>query len=104
MTFGVAFAVMVAATWAGVAVGHRDSYWAATPATCGDAIDEPFITWLAESLVAQSEAMSAPGANRSRQVPTLENGARASPASLAPTTSACVTRDGEARQESAPLP
>ena len=50
-TFGVAPATTAAATCAGVAAGFAERYNAATPATCGDAMDVPPIYAVAESLV-----------------------------------------------------
>lgn len=47
--------------------------------------------------------MSSPGANRSRQVPTLENVDRASLIRVEPTVIAAVTRAGEKLHALAPL-
>ena len=49
-TFGVAPPTIADATCVGVAVGFADKYRAATPATCGDAIDVPPIYMVAVSL------------------------------------------------------
>jgi len=53
--------------------------------------------------VNQSEVMSFPGANRSTQDPELENEARMSLLSVAPTVMAVETRDGENWHASLPL-
>lgn len=60
------------ATAAGVAVGCCCNTWAATPATCGLAIDVPLMVLTAVSPVYQAELMELPGANTSRQEPKLE--------------------------------
>ena len=44
-------------------------YNAATPATCGEAIEVPEIVFVAVSLVYQAEVIEEPGAKISRQVP-----------------------------------
>ena len=68
-TPGVAAATTAAFTWAAVSVGSIASLSAATPATCGDAIEVPLSTAVAVSLVFQALVMPTPGAKRSRQVP-----------------------------------
>src|SRR5262245_24220954 len=50
---------------------------------------------LAVSLLIVAEVMSTPGANRSKQLPTLENTARASVPEVAPTVIASATRGGD---------
>ena len=65
-------------TCAGVADGFEPRYSAATPATCGVAIDVPLIVLVAVSLVFQAEVMSRPGAKMSVHVPKFENDERAS--------------------------
>lgn len=74
-------------------------YWAATPATCGVAIDVPLIVAVAVFEVCPAERMSAPGAKRSRHLPTLEDPSedvhRASIEVVAPTVSAAATRAGD---------
>ncbi len=56
-------------TVAGEALGLLWRYSAATPATCGVAIEVPLMVFVAVSLVFQAEVMLEPGAKRSRQVP-----------------------------------
>jgi hypothetical protein len=58
-------------------------------------MDVPLRVALAVLLVFQAETILTPGANRSRQLPKLENVARASLASVAPTVTAAATRAGE---------
>ena len=67
--FCVALAVIVPATVAGDAAGLPCRYKAATPATCGVAIDVPLIVFVAVSDVCQDDRIPEPGANRSRQLP-----------------------------------
>ncbi len=94
----VAVFLMVSATSSVEAVGSVSRYSAATPATCGAAIEVPLIVLVALSLVYHAEVMLCPGANRSRQLPKLENEARASPEVEAPAVSAASTRAGEKLQ------
>ena len=68
----------VLVTSAGVAVGLDDKYSAATPATCGDAIDVPDNDATRVVLPMNAEVMLWPGAKMSTQVPQLENDARES--------------------------
>ena len=65
----VALVVIALATVAGEAAGAPCRYSAATPATCGVAIDVPLIVFVAVSDVYQLDVMLEPGAKRSRQVP-----------------------------------
>jgi hypothetical protein len=65
----VALLVNALATALGDLVGLLCRYKAATPATCGAAIDVPLIVKVAVSLVCQAEMMLTPGAKRSRQLP-----------------------------------
>src|SRR6266511_45284 len=67
---------------------------AAAPATCGVAIEVPLMVLVAVSLVIQDEVMLTPGAKMSTQVPKLENEARLSLMSVAPTVIAAGTRAG----------
>jgi hypothetical protein len=97
----VADDVSAEATSAGVMLGVLDNNTAATPATCGDAIDVPEIVLVAVVEVFQAEVIEDPGANRSRHVPKFEYDARASVLVVAPTVSACATRLGDDRQASA---
>ena len=67
--FGVASAISVLATCAGVAAGFAARTSAAAPATCGGAIDVPLMVLVAVSFVFQAEVMAEPGAKMSVQVP-----------------------------------
>lgn len=69
----------------------------------GVAIDVPLMVLVAVSLVFHAEVMLWPGTKISRQVPMLENDARASVLVVAPTVMAEPTRAGEVLQASAPL-
>ena len=68
---------------------------AATPATCGEAIEVPLRVAIALVAVYQAEVMELPGAKRSRHFPKLEYDARESELSVAPTVIALATRAGE---------
>ncbi len=65
----VAAPVIAVATAAGAAVGCACRYKAATPVTCGVAIEVPLMVLVAVLLVYQADVMLDPGANRSRQEP-----------------------------------
>ena len=79
-----------------VAEGLAWRYSAATPATCGEAIDVPFHPpWVHVSQVLTVDVMLTPGANMSRHVPKFENDARASVLLVAPTVSAFGVLAGE---------
>lgn len=82
-------------TVAGEAPGFVSRNSAATPATCGAAIDVPEIVFVAVSLVFQAEVMLEPGAKISRQVPKFEKDERASVLVVEPTVIALATRAGE---------
>src|SRR6185369_5027964 len=69
---------MPAATVAGDAVGFVSRNNAATPVTCGVAIEVPEIVLVAVSLVFHDDVMLLPGAKMSKQVPKFENEERAS--------------------------
>ncbi|MDX6720335.1 MAG: hypothetical protein QOJ63_2589 [Solirubrobacteraceae bacterium] len=97
----VAEAFTTPETVAGEAAGLPCRYSAATPATCGVAIDVPLIVLVAVSDVYQEDWMLDPGANRSTQVPKFENDERASVDVAAATVSALATRAGEVAQASA---
>ena len=56
----------------GVAAVLFARYSAATPATCGVAIEVPLMVLVAVLLVYQAEVIDEPGAKMSRQVPKLE--------------------------------
>ena len=96
--FGVEPLMMAAATVAGEAVGFVSRNKAATPATCGEAIDVPEIVFVAVSLVLQEDVMLEPGAKISTQVPKLENEERASLVVVEPTVSAFGARAGDTLQ------
>ena len=87
-----------AATVAGEAVGFVSRNNAATPATCGVAIDVPEMVFVAVSLVRQAEVMLLPGAKMSTQVPKFENEERASLVVVEPTVIAFAVRAGETLQ------
>jgi hypothetical protein len=90
--------MIAAVTVAGEAVGFVSRNNAATPATCGDAIDVPEIVFVAVSLVRQVEVMLLPGAKMSTQVPKFENDERASLVVVEPTVIAFGARAGETLQ------
>jgi hypothetical protein len=70
-TFAVAAFTMAFRTCEGLAVWPC-KYRAATPATCGVAMDVPLIVFVAVSLVLHADVIDEPGANRSRQEPMFE--------------------------------
>src|SRR4030095_1239810 len=76
--FSVALLMIAAVTVAGEAVGFVSRNKAATPVTCGVAIDVPEMVFVAVSLVLHADVMPLPGAKMSRQVPKLENEERGS--------------------------
>src|SRR6266576_3994921 len=84
----VAREVMADATWLGDALGTRCKYAAATPVTCGAAIDVPLRVLVAGLLFHHAEMMSCPGANRSRHDPNFENKEQASDEVEAPSVRA----------------
>jgi len=94
-TLGVALEVIQVLVCAGVLFGLFALTRAATPATCGVAIEVPLIVFVAVFDPIQSEVMEDPGANTSRQVPKLEKEERASVFVVAPTVMAFGTRAGE---------
>jgi hypothetical protein len=98
--FGVELLMIAAATVAGEALGFVSRNNAATPATCGDAIDVPEIVLVAVSLVRHAEVMLLPGAKMSRHVPKIENDERASVVDDEPTVIALATRAGDVVQAS----
>ena len=93
--FGVELLISAVVTCAGVALGLLARYSAATPATCGDAIEVPLMVLVAVVLVYQAEVIDEPGAKMSRQVPKLENDERASVLVVEPTVIADGARAGE---------
>src|SRR5215212_9582971 len=76
--FGVELLMIAAVTVAGEALGFVSRNNAATPATCGVAIDVPEMVLVAVSLVLQDDVMLLPGAKMSTHVPKFENEERAS--------------------------
>jgi hypothetical protein len=89
---------MAAVTVAGEAVGLTSRNNAATPVTCGVAIDVPEIVFVAVSLVFHDEVMLLPGAKMSTHVPKFENEERASVVVVEPTVIALAVRAGETLQ------
>ncbi len=87
-------------TVAADAVEFPCRYSAATPATCGDAIDVPLMVFVAVSLVYQAEVMLDPGAKISTHDPKFENEDLASPFVVEPTVRALAARAGEELQAS----
>jgi len=87
--------VIAAVTVAGDAPGLVSKNRAATPATCGVAIEVPEIVFVAVSLVFQDEVMLEPGAKTSTHVPKFENDERASVLVVDPTVIALGSRAGE---------
>ena len=94
---------IAAVTVAGDAPGFVSKNSAATPATCGVAIEVPEIVCVAVSLVLYDERMLEPGAKISTQDPKFENDERASVSAVDPTVIALATRAGEKLQVSALL-
>src|ERR1044072_1928885 len=92
--------MMAAATVAGEAPGLLSKNKAATPATCGVAMEVPEIVLVAVSLVFQDEVMLDPGAKISTHVPKLEKDERASVLVVEPTVMALPTRAGDEVQAS----
>jgi len=80
---------------AGVEVGKRPINTAATPATCGDAIEVPEMVLVAEALPIQADVMLEPGAKISTQVPVFEKVDLASVVVVDPTVMAFTARAGE---------
>ena len=87
--------IIAAVTAAGDAPGVVSRKSAATPATCGVAIEVPEIVLVAVSLVLQADVMLEPGAKISTQVPKFENDDRASELVVEPTVMAFGARAGE---------
>src|SRR4029079_10404889 len=94
----VALLTIAAVTVAGDAVGFVSRNNAATPVTCGVAIDVPEIVFVAVSLVRHAEVMLLPGAKMSTQVRKFENDERASVIVVEPTVIAAAVRAGETLQ------
>jgi hypothetical protein len=91
----VALLMIAAVTVAGEAPGFVSKKRAATPATCGEAIEVPEIVLVAVSLVRHAEVILEPGAKMSTHVPKFENDERASELVVEPTVIALATRAGE---------
>ena len=85
-------------TVAGELPGFASKNSAATPATCGVAIEVPEIVFVAVLLVFHDEVMFDPGAKISTQVPKFEKDERASVLVVEPTVMALATRAGEELQ------
>ena len=96
--FGVELLMIAAVTVAGEADGLVSRNKAATPATCGVAIDVPEIVLVAVSLVLHDDVILLPGAKISTQVPKFENDERASVIVVEPTVIALAARAGELLQ------
>lgn len=90
--------MIAAVTVAGDAPGFVSKNRAATPETCGVAIEVPEIVLVPVSLVLEAEVMPEPGANKSTHVPKFENDERASVLVVDPTVIALSTRAGEKSQ------
>src|SRR5690606_35960511 len=61
--------ISAVATWLGVALGLPARYSAATPATCGDAIEVPLMVLVDELLLCQAAVIDEHGAKMSRPEP-----------------------------------
>ena len=96
--FGVELLMIAAVTVAGDAPGFVSRNNAATPATCGDAIDVPEIVFVAVSLVLHADVILLPGAKMSTHVPKFENEERVSLVVVEPTVIALAARAGETLQ------
>ena len=77
------------------AEGFACLYKAATPATCGEAIEVPLSVAVAVSDENHDDKIPEPGANRSRHVPKFENDERASVVVVEPTVIAFAARAGD---------
>lgn len=76
-------------------VGFADNTSAATPATCGVAIEVPEMVFVAVFDLCHAEVMLDPGAKRSTHDPKFEYDARASALVVAPTVNGEAARAGE---------
>jgi hypothetical protein len=72
MTFVVALLTIAFRTVVDEADGLNCLYSAATPATCGDAMEVPLSVAVAVSELNQADKIPEPGAMRSRQPPKFE--------------------------------
>lgn len=77
------------------AAGYDDRTSAATPATCGAAIEVPEMVLIAVFDDRHADVIDTPGAKISRHVPKFENDARASVDEVAPTVIAATAREGD---------
>jgi len=91
----VALLTMALRTVAADAEGFACLYNAATPATCGDAIDVPLKVAVAVVEVHHADRIPEPGANRSTHVPKFENEDRASDVVVEPVVIAFAARAGD---------
>src|ERR1044071_2680815 len=98
----VAVEMIALATVAGEAEGLFCKYSAATPATCGVAIDVPLMVFVAVSDVYHEDSIEEPGAKMSTHVPMFEKSDFASVEVVEPTVSAAATRPGDSVQASTP--
>src|SRR5690606_38292407 len=83
-TSGTALPVSASATSEGAASGLASRYSAATPATCGLAMDVPEMVFSASSPSIQAEVISSPGARMSTHSPQFDHGVAESAESVAP--------------------
>ena len=97
-TFLVDDVAMAEATSAGDIEGFCDRANAATPATCGAAIDVPDIERVALSELCPADTMLDPGANTSKHDPKLENDDRSSLDVVEPTVMASGSPAGDTVQ------
>ena len=91
----VALLTIVLRIVAGDAPGLDCRIRAATPATCGDAIEVPLSVAVAVSLETHAERMLEPGAKMSTTLPKFEKDERESVLVEDPTVIAAPTRAGE---------
>lgn len=94
-TLRVAEVAIADDTSAGVRAGFCDKAKAATPATCGAAIDVPDIVRVAVSDECPADTMLDPGANTSRQEPKFEKDDRSSLDVVDPTVIASGSPAGD---------
>ena len=99
-TLGVAASTSADCTAAGVAAGFCCRYSAATPATCGVAMEVPEIVTVAVGEVHHAEVIDCPGAKMSTHGPQFENDARMSFDAVAPTVMAVGSLAGDFVQAS----
>ena len=95
ITFVVALLTIALRTVVAEADGFACLYKAATPATCGEAIEVPLSVAVAVLELNQAERMPEPGAKISRHVPKFEKDERASVLVVEPVVIAFAARAGE---------